>query len=257
MPGTLGGHRRGRLYGRLDCPSALRALSRGGYARERVFFADEATARAAGYRPCAVCLPAAYARWKAAAGPAAQDPGGGPDGGPPGEAGESPLVHPGERAAYGELPAPVPHTRAELDSIVRQLVAHRPRVEAVAVGHGRAAASVAAAGAFTAAWEARGGTVLAVVDWPETAASWLRPARRLTAGAPDAWVIAAAPYGFVQLARRLRHSTDWDPARTWAFGALSDSRLPALAGPGVLHGLRGAAPDGAPWEVRGGWVTHR
>lgn len=63
-PGTLGGHRRGRLYGRLDCPSALRAIARGGYVRQRVFFADEATARAAGYRPCAVCLPAQYAHWK-------------------------------------------------------------------------------------------------------------------------------------------------------------------------------------------------
>ncbi|MET9554437.1 Ada metal-binding domain-containing protein [Streptomyces sp. NPDC006645] len=64
-PGTLGGHRRGRLYGRLDCPSALRALSHGRYAAHRVFFADEATAVAAGYRPCAVCLPRAYARWRA------------------------------------------------------------------------------------------------------------------------------------------------------------------------------------------------
>ena len=64
VPGTLGGHRRGRLYGRLDCPSAARAIARGGYVRHRVFFADEATAAAAGYRPCAVCLPEAYARWK-------------------------------------------------------------------------------------------------------------------------------------------------------------------------------------------------
>ncbi|MER5906033.1 Ada metal-binding domain-containing protein [Streptomyces mirabilis] len=64
-PGTLGGHRRGRLYGRLDCPSALRAIARGHYAEHRVFFPDEATAIAAGYRPCAVCLPGAYARWKA------------------------------------------------------------------------------------------------------------------------------------------------------------------------------------------------
>ncbi|MER5792785.1 Ada metal-binding domain-containing protein [Streptomyces sp. NPDC001980] len=63
-PGTLGGHRRGRLYGRLDCPSALRAIARGHYVEQRVFFADEATAIATGYRPCAVCLPAAYARWK-------------------------------------------------------------------------------------------------------------------------------------------------------------------------------------------------
>jgi hypothetical protein len=64
-PGALGGHRRGRLYGRLDCPAALRAIARGGYVEHRVFFADEATALAAGYRPCAVCLPERYAAWEA------------------------------------------------------------------------------------------------------------------------------------------------------------------------------------------------
>ncbi|POA21623.1 metal-binding protein [Pseudomonas sp. FW300-N1A1] len=67
-PGLLGGHRRSRIYGRLDCPGALRALARDGYVKHRVFFADEATARAAGYRPCAVCMPQAYAQWKKAAG---------------------------------------------------------------------------------------------------------------------------------------------------------------------------------------------
>ena len=65
-PGTLGGHRRNKLYGRLDCPSALRWLAKGHIVRHRVFFADEGTAVAAGYRPCAVCLPEAYRAWKAA-----------------------------------------------------------------------------------------------------------------------------------------------------------------------------------------------
>ena len=64
-PGQIGGQRTTRIFGRLDCPSALRAIARGGYSRERVFFADEQTARAAGYRPCAVCLPAAYRTWNA------------------------------------------------------------------------------------------------------------------------------------------------------------------------------------------------
>ncbi|AUG77913.1 metal-binding protein [Kitasatospora sp. MMS16-BH015] len=64
-PGALGGHRRGRLYGRLDCSSALRAIAAGGYVKHRVFFADEATAVAAGYRPCATCLPVEYRRWAA------------------------------------------------------------------------------------------------------------------------------------------------------------------------------------------------
>ena len=64
-PGTLGGHKRSRIYGRLDCPAALRAIARGGYVAERVFFASAAHARAAGYRPCGACLPDAYAIWKA------------------------------------------------------------------------------------------------------------------------------------------------------------------------------------------------
>jgi methylphosphotriester-DNA--protein-cysteine methyltransferase len=63
-PGRFGGHRRARIYGRLDCPSAFRAISKGGYVAYRVFLADEATAVAAGYRPCAVCLPDAYRAWK-------------------------------------------------------------------------------------------------------------------------------------------------------------------------------------------------
>ncbi len=63
-PGRLGGHRGGGLYGRLDCRAALRAIARGGYVKHRVFFADEAAAVAAGYRPCAVCLPRQYAAWK-------------------------------------------------------------------------------------------------------------------------------------------------------------------------------------------------
>ena len=66
-PGSFGGHRATRIYGCLDCPSALRAIKRGGYVRHRVFFADERDAVAAGYRPCAVCQSAAYHAWKASA----------------------------------------------------------------------------------------------------------------------------------------------------------------------------------------------
>jgi methylated-DNA-[protein]-cysteine S-methyltransferase len=64
VPGTLGGHRADRIYGTLDCPGAARAIARGGYVADRVFFADEPAAITAGYRPCATCLPAAYKTWK-------------------------------------------------------------------------------------------------------------------------------------------------------------------------------------------------
>ena len=62
--GTLGGHARTRVYGRLDCPVALSLLRRGFEPRHRVFFADEETAIAAGHRPCGACLRAKYREWK-------------------------------------------------------------------------------------------------------------------------------------------------------------------------------------------------
>ena len=62
--GTLGGHRRMRIYGRLDCKSALSFIARGYYVEHRVFFKDEATAISAGYRPCGKCMRAEYERWK-------------------------------------------------------------------------------------------------------------------------------------------------------------------------------------------------
>ncbi|MFD6274547.1 hypothetical protein ACFWFI_03005 [Streptomyces sp. NPDC060209] len=168
----------------------------------------------------------------------------------------SPLISAHDLAACGEPPGPTPHTARELAALVGLLTGHRkPGIETVSVGHSRDAASRAAADAFATAWGALGGTVLTTVDWPETAASWLRPATRLTRGLPDAWVMAAALPGFAQLARRLSHSTDGDPARTYAFASLQDSRLPALAGPGTVHGLRGATADGGTWDVRHRWVT--
>lgn len=62
--GTFGGHRRQKIYGRLDCPAARRAINAGGYVAHRVFFADEPTAVTDGYKPCGACLPAANRRWK-------------------------------------------------------------------------------------------------------------------------------------------------------------------------------------------------
>lgn len=62
--GKFGGHKRLKIYGRLDCPSALRYIAKGQYVKHRVFFADEETAVAAGYRPCARCMPKEYSEWK-------------------------------------------------------------------------------------------------------------------------------------------------------------------------------------------------
>ncbi len=51
VPGTLGGHRKLKIYGRMDCTSAHRYLAKGQYAKYRFFFADGETAISAGYRP--------------------------------------------------------------------------------------------------------------------------------------------------------------------------------------------------------------
>lgn len=37
LPGTLGGYRKLKIYGMLDCPSALRHIAKGNYVRYRVF----------------------------------------------------------------------------------------------------------------------------------------------------------------------------------------------------------------------------
>ena len=64
-PGLLGGHKKLKIYGRLDCPSANRWIEKGQYVNYRVFFKDEETAIKAGYRPCGICMPEEYKEWKA------------------------------------------------------------------------------------------------------------------------------------------------------------------------------------------------
>ena len=67
IPGQYGGNKKLKIYGRLDCPSALSAIKRfpGSYEKSRVFFADEKTALKAGYRPCGNCLREKYKQYKA------------------------------------------------------------------------------------------------------------------------------------------------------------------------------------------------
>lgn len=64
IPGILGGNKRLKIYGRLDCPSANRWIQKGYYVQDRVFFASEEDAINAGYRPCAICMKEKYLEWK-------------------------------------------------------------------------------------------------------------------------------------------------------------------------------------------------
>ncbi len=66
-PGTFGENGKLKIYRRLDCPSALSTIRKfpGSYEKSRVFFADEKTALAAGYRPCRNCLREKYKEYMA------------------------------------------------------------------------------------------------------------------------------------------------------------------------------------------------
>ncbi|WP_245572623.1 hypothetical protein [Actinokineospora enzanensis] len=115
------------------------------------------------------------------------------------------------------------------------------------VGHGRDPASVAAARAFVAAWP---GEIGAIVSWPATAASWLRPACRLAAGNPDVWVLADQAGAWQGMGNRLTRMPEWRPNRTIAFSGLACPALPDRMGD--LDGLAGANPDGTAWSFHDG-----
>ena len=63
VPGTLGGNKRLKIYGRLDCPSANKWIKKGYYVQDRVFFLTEKDAIKAGYRPCGTCMEEKYKEW--------------------------------------------------------------------------------------------------------------------------------------------------------------------------------------------------
>jgi hypothetical protein len=56
---SLGGYRKGGIYGQLTCLSGKRMKI-----ENRVFFKDECEAIEAGYRPCGACMPEEYRMWK-------------------------------------------------------------------------------------------------------------------------------------------------------------------------------------------------
>jgi methylphosphotriester-DNA--protein-cysteine methyltransferase len=56
---SLGGYKKGKIYGTLRCGSGKRMKK-----ENRVFFKDEEDAVFHGYRPCAHCMPEKYKHWK-------------------------------------------------------------------------------------------------------------------------------------------------------------------------------------------------
>ena len=142
---------------------------------------------------------------------------------------------------------PAPHTTDELLRLLSML--HDVGVGTVAIGHGRQEASIAAAGALTHACSNADWIVVTGVAWPATAASWLRPARRLASVEADAIVIADTPAGCAQLTARLAEQPNWTPARTFGFASVASPDLISLAKPGTLIGMTGPTSTGGIWRV--------
>lgn len=103
--------------------------------------------------------------------------------------------------------------------------------------------------AVGSAWTQFGGTIVDTVDWPQRAASWLKPARQLVRTDPDAWVIIDNPAGCAQLVLRLAEHEDRSPIRTYGTASLDSPDLAALTGFDVVTGMRGVTAEGGSWRT--------
>ena len=143
-------------------------------------------------------------------------------------------------------------TDAELSRMTQLALSRGART--VALGSGNSAAATRAAAGFACRYQARGGIIICTVTWPESAASWLRQARRFAAADPDLWVMAGPAIGWAQMTRRLLWSTRWRPECTIAFAAIGAAPVIGLVGAHNLSGLSGAAADGGTWQVSDGML---
>jgi hypothetical protein len=143
-------------------------------------------------------------------------------------------------------------TAAELATVLDLL--RGMSAELVNVGHGRGARSIACVAGFADAWLAAGGEIGTVVSWPAIAASWQRPACRLAAGAPDAWVLADESAAWETFLPRLSATGTWRPRRSVAFAHLVYPQPPRPSDIAAVDGVRGAWPDGSCWIMTDGII---
>jgi ABC-type branched-subunit amino acid transport system substrate-binding protein len=103
------------------------------------------------------------------------------------------------------------------------------------------------ADAFSAAWQARGGTIGEEVIYDTKLPNYDSEASQITAGNPDAFVIIDFPETFNKVGPALVRTGDYEPSKTFVTDGLSASDLLESAGEEAVNGLRGTAP-GAPDE---------
>ncbi|WP_228000444.1 hypothetical protein [Nocardia australiensis] len=163
---------------------------------------------------------------------------------------ESPLLHRAPRTADD-----VAATDVEIAAIIA--VARARGAHTLTLGSGRNPAAITTMAAVAAEWERGGRHIADHVTWPETAASWLRQARRFTATTPDLWVMTGPRLGWAQMTRRLLWSTTWTPRDTLVPAEIADPAALALVGTAYLNGLTGVDTDGSTWTVADGLLRHQ
>lgn len=132
-------------------------------------------------------------------------------------------------------------------------------IYSLSIGHSRETPARQMATELSLLWQSsptwvrpEGGSVLRTVDWPETAASWLRPAQRFARPVPGNWVVLGDFASWLPMSQRLAAQPGWDAAKTFALFS-NDAQLLAHSGwPAALEGLRGLLTTGSRWEVAGG-----
>ena len=162
----------------------------------------------------------------------------------------SPLLPPGMAGRMAGRLAETDTTDAELSRMTELALSRSAR--AIAIGRGNSPAAARATAGFARRFRTTGGIIVCAVTWPESAASWLRQARRFAAGDPDLWVMAGPAIGWAQMTRRLLWSTPWRPERTIAFASIGTGPVIGLVGAHNLPGLTGATADGGSWLVSDG-----
>ncbi|MES9558842.1 MULTISPECIES: hypothetical protein [unclassified Streptomyces] len=158
-----------------------------------------------------------------------------------------PLTSPLLRRAHPAAQPETVITEAEVTALVALALARG--AQTIAVGSGRDPLALTSVHTVVQAWERAGGVCVLELDWPETAASWLRQATRFAAAEPDLWIMQGPHLGWAQMTRRLLWSTPWQPARTLLTGAVSDRRTLDLVGLHNLPGIGGVTSDGDAWHL--------
>lgn len=142
-----------------------------------------------------------------------------------------------------------PATAEELAAAIR--IASDRGAHRIVIGSGRGPNARAAADRLETLWLERGGTVEDRLDWPEHAASWLRPATQLAGSRADLSLVVGTGRGWMQMMSRLLWSTDWRPSSTIVVAADGSAVSPVLV---AIHGwdlagLTGTDRGGDLWTL--------